>query len=168
MKNTNIQFVPANIDLAVSYNQTVDSIARERKYLAALTGFPVESSKGFIQMIVQNNFAQYYAVVENQVIGWCDIIPKSFEGLSHVGNLGMGLLPEYRGQGIGAQLFEMTQNHAKVFNHIEKLELEVFESNIHAIKLYEKLGFVFEGRRVKARKLDGVYDNILLMGKFIE
>ena len=47
------------------------------------------------------------------------------------------------------------------------MELEVFESNLPAVRLYMKMGFSVEGRRVKARKLEGVYDNIILMGAFI-
>ncbi len=52
-------------------------------------------------------------------------------------------------------------------DYLEKVELEVFESNLPAVRFYKKMGFRVEGRRVKSRKLDGVYDNIILMGKFI-
>jgi RimJ/RimL family protein N-acetyltransferase len=50
---------------------------------------------------------------------------------------------------------------------LERIELGVFASNIPAIKLYEKAGFVVEGVKKKARKLDGVYDDMIQMALFI-
>ena len=47
---------------------------------------------------------------------------------------------------------------------LERIELEVFASNTVAKKLCEKFGFHEEGRKRKARKLDGVYDDIVLFG----
>ena len=43
----------------------------------------------------------------------------------------------------------------------------VYVSNIPAIRLYEKRGYVHEGVNTKARKLDGIYDDILLMALFL-
>jgi RimJ/RimL family protein N-acetyltransferase len=50
---------------------------------------------------------------------------------------------------------------------LERIELEVFASNTPAITLYEKKGFVVEGVKKKARKLDGVYDDMIQMALFI-
>lgn len=160
-----VKIIKASEEYAESFCQALDIVARERKYLATVTGFPLEGVKGFINMIVSNDYAQYYAIDGDKVIGWCDIIPKSNEGFTHVGVLGMGLLSEYRNQGIGSKLIEKAIEHSVKKNGIEKVELEVFESNANAIKLYEKFGFVYEGKRIRSRKLDGVYDNLLMMGK---
>lgn len=86
--------VQANIEYVESYARLVDTVAKERKYLASTEGFPIESTRNFVEMIQKNNLAQFYAVKDGSVIGWCDNLPKSFEGLRHVGNLGIGLLPE--------------------------------------------------------------------------
>lgn len=162
-----IIIIKTKIDYVESFCKAVDTVAKERKYLASTEGFPLESVKSFVEMIQENDLAQYYLVKDGIVIGWCDILPKSFEGMKHVGNLGMGLLANYRGKGLGSRLLETTMQHAKSKNGIEKIELEVFESNINAIRLYNKYGFIQEGKRFKARKLDGKYDNIILMGKFL-
>lgn len=153
-------------EFAESYCKAVDTVARERKYLGSTTGFPLEKTIEFIEFIVSQNLSQYFAIEDGEVVGWCDIIPKSYEGLTHVGVMGMGILSAYRGKGLGTQLLEKAIEHAKL-NGIEKVELDVYESNVGAIALYEKFGFVLEGRRIKSRKLDGQYDNILEMGKFI-
>jgi len=157
----------SSITYLESFNKAVDSVARERKYLATVNGFTLDETKDFINYVINNNYAQYLIIYENEVRGWCDIIPKSIPEFSHVGVLGIGILPEYRGRGLGKKLLAKTINHAKDINKLEKIELVVFESNINAIKLYKEFGFFEEGKRLKARKIDGKYDNELLMGKFL-
>ena len=47
---------------------------------------------------------------------------------------------------------------------IEKVFLNVFSTNKRAIKLYEKLGFVEEGRHLKAiKQLTGEYIDLIQM-----
>lgn len=79
----------------------------------------------------------------NQVTKWCQIKPDRWEGFTHAGWLGMGILKEYRS--------------------LERVELSVFASNLTAIHLYEKFDFETEGLKKKARKLDGTYDDIIIM-----
>jgi ribosomal protein S18 acetylase RimI-like enzyme len=74
----------------------------------------------------------------------------------------MGVLPEVRGRGVGRRLAEAAIAAAKE-QGAERIELEVFASNTRAIALYEKLGFVREGVKRRARKLDGEYDDIVQM-----
>lgn len=75
----------------------------------------------------------------------------------------MGLLPRYRGQGWGAKL--VTEALSIAFKTgLERVELEVFASNVGAIKLYRNFSFCEEGRKRKARKLDGRCDDIVLFG----
>ncbi len=50
---------------------------------------------------------------------------------------------------------------------LERVELEVFASNTYAQRLYQKFGFVSEGHKKQARKLDGAYDDIIEMVLFL-
>lgn len=150
-----------------SFNKAVDMVARERIYLATVEGFPLDGTIQFVTSIIEHNYAQYLLIFDNEVKGWCDIIPKTIPEFSHVGVLGMGILPEYRGKGFGQQLIERTLQHVNNNCKYEKVELNVFESNVKAINLYRKFGFFEEGKRIKSRKIDGIYDNEILMGKFI-
>ncbi len=47
---------------------------------------------------------------------------------------------------------------------LERIELEVFASNVGATKLYQNVGFFEEGCKQNARKLDGQYDDIIMFG----
>ena len=148
------------------YNRCLDSVARERRYIGFVKGPSLESSREYVLSNIRDGVPQFVAVRGDQVVGWCDITPGRREGFTHCGTLGMGVLRGHRGQGIGTRLMERTIDAAKA-RGLERVELEVYASNSPAISLYEKQGFVHEGVKRRARKLDGVYDDILVMALFV-
>ncbi len=162
-----IEIVYTNEMYVETYNKVVDEVARERKFLSTVTGFPLDGSKWFINHMIINNYAQYFLINNQKVIGWCDINPKDIPEFSHVGTLGIGIARDYRGKGYGKILLLKAIEHAKNICHLEKIELAVFESNENAIKLYESVGFKVEGKRIKSRKIDNHYDNEIEMGLFL-
>jgi ribosomal protein S18 acetylase RimI-like enzyme len=155
---------PASLDHVRGLRDCVDAVARERKYLAATSGFTLDQTEQFLTDLLAHDDVQLVALEGERVFGWCDIRRGRHEGFEHVGTLGMGLLAECRGQGLGKRLLEAALAEARS-RGLERVQLEVFASNAGAIALYRKAGFVEEGRRVHARKLDGVYDDVLLMAR---
>ncbi|GHN01172.1 acetyltransferase [Cytophagales bacterium WSM2-2] len=82
----------------------------------------------------------------------------------HVGEFGVSVHPDYQGIGIGRALVESLLVWARENKRIEKVFLNVFHTNKNAIKLYERLGFIEEGRHVKAIKQPtGEYVDVLQM-----
>ena len=148
------------------YNRCLDSVARERRYIGFVRGPSLESSREFVLSNIQNGVPQFVALKRDEVVGWCDISPGKREGFTHCGTLGMGIIRDHRRQGIGTRLMELTIGAAKA-RGMERVELEVYASNVPAISLYEKRGFVHEGVKRRARKIDGVYDDIMVMALFI-
>jgi len=48
---------------------------------------------------------QFVVLNANTVVGWCDVIPNHTRMVyDHCGTLGVGLLPQFRGKGIGRKL----------------------------------------------------------------
>jgi ribosomal protein S18 acetylase RimI-like enzyme len=164
---SDIQYEYTSGERAASFNTALDTVARERKYLAKVEGHPLEQSQGFINYLIENNFAQFFAVKDDRVIGWCDATPVNYDGMQHVAVVGMGVLAEYRGRGIGGELLERCIQHAQDHNGVQRIELEVFRSNTGAIEFYKKHGFTIEGEKIKARYLDGVWDNLVVMGRLL-
>ncbi len=154
---------PTETDDASQVAACIDSVARERRFVGNTEGFSVDETREFIQFV--NNIGGVHLVVldGDAIVGWCDITPHTYEGLTHVGRLGMGLLPQYRRQGRGTKLVrEALQLAFKT--DLERIELEVFASNVGAVKLYQNIGLSEEGRKRDARKLDGQYDDIIMFG----
>jgi RimJ/RimL family protein N-acetyltransferase len=158
-----VRIVPTGEQYAESFNAVVDAVARERRYIGFVEGPPLESTREFIRSILGGAGVQLLAVNRNDVVvGWCDIVRNPHEGFHHVGRLGMGLLLDYRGRGLGRQLVAQAVRVARQAG-IERVELEVFASNERAIALYRGLGFVTEGIKRRARKLDGRYEDHVFM-----
>ena len=163
-----VRIVPTAERYAESFNRALDIVARERRYIGFLEGPPIESSQSLIQRVLSGEGVQRFAVTpEDDVVGWCDIIRHRMEGFRHASRMGMGVLPAYRGAGLGRRLLTETLDAARALS-IERVELEVFASNTAAIALYEKLGFVVEGHKTRARKIDGTYDDDVIMALLLE
>src|SRR5262245_31698309 len=125
---------PSTPDDAPGLCACVDAVARERRYLGNVRGFTVEETRSFLASFADSAGVQLVALAEAAVVGWCDVTPLPFEGMRHVGRLGMGLLPAYRGQGLGRQLLREVLR--RVFaKDLLRVELEVFVSNVAAVRL---------------------------------
>ena len=97
---------------------------------------------------------------QNQILGFCILQPV----LDEANLLLMAIHPEFQGQGLGYQLLEKSIELLK--NHPVQIFLEVRESNLGAIKLYEKSGFhQIDLRRNYYPKLDGTREHAIIMVK---
>lgn len=153
---------PITPEDAPAFNATLDSVARERKFLRLTSPPPLERTAAFIAGNLENGNPQFVALDGEHLVGWCDIWRINDAGSEHCGSLGMGLLATHRGMGIGTRLLTATLDGAR--SRFERVELDVYATNAPAIALYEKAGFAHEGRRRRALLRDGVYDDILTMG----
>lgn len=145
----------------------LEAVARERKYLARIEAPPVEEMREWIRGNIEKGNPQFVAVERGKIVGWCDITPGDRTGFQHAGRLGMGVLSEHRRRGIGAKLLAAVLEAARAAG-LERVGLGVFASNRAAIVLYERHGFAHEGRRRKARKIDGQYDDLVFMGLILK
>lgn len=81
----------------------------------------------------------------------------------HRASFGVAILKDAWRQGLGQKLVTELVAFARTAGY-EQIELEVASSNLSAIRLYEKLGFVTYGRRPRSLKLkSGAYFDELLM-----
>jgi RimJ/RimL family protein N-acetyltransferase len=154
---------------AAGYRACLDRVAAERRYLAFTAAPPLQEVKFYIMAMLQRGLPFVVAVdAEGQVVGWCNIhvLPQTEHraGFSHVGTVGMGLDAEYRGKGLGREMLQSVFDSAGRVG-IERVELQVYASNESAVKLYRKFGFVTEGIKSRARKIDGQYDDIIMMAR---
>ena len=74
--------------------------------------------------------------------------------------------PAWQGQGVGRALFAALFEAARALSpQVTRIELMAREGNIDAIRLYERLGFVIEGRFVqRVRMPDGRLEDDIAMG----
>jgi ribosomal protein S18 acetylase RimI-like enzyme len=159
-----IQIIPIQKGHIKGFWRALDTVAREEMYLLLLKAPPIKKVRCFVLLNIKNKFTQYVVLDGDRIVGWCDIRPQGHLTTRHIGILAMGLLPEYRGRGIGAQLLKKCLGNAKK-RGVEIVHLGVYASNKAAIRLYKEFGFSFEGLRKRARKHKGKYQDMFLMAK---
>jgi len=149
------------------FRAVLDCVARERRYLAFLEAPSPEDTAGFVRRNIRKGYPQSVALIEREVVGWCDILPIDRPIKAHGGVLGVGVLPKHRGPGIGTALIRATVERARAVG-LTRVELAVREDNARAIALYETLGFIHEGVKRNAVRLDGKYENLVCMGLLLD
>lgn len=71
---------------------------------------------------------------------------------------------ENRGKGVGTFAVNAMVEHAFLNLNLRRIELGVLETNLTAIHLYEKVGFVQEGIKRQSNYKNGNYINMIMMG----
>lgn len=168
------QIIPIEEKHIEAFREAVGTVAKEGKYLALMDTPSMEQVRSFIEEQLRNKMPHYIAVTEDstisnddavmyKIVGWCDIASFNRPAFSHSGVLRMGILKEYRGTGLGTKLMQIVLDKGKQMG-LTRVELDVREDNVNAIKLYQKFGFEIEGKKRNACRTDGIYSNVLTMG----
>ena len=157
---TTFEIAPIDEEHISGFRAAVDVVARGRKYLAFLEAPPLENVTRFVLRNIELAYPQFVVLSAGGVVGWCDVLPNRSRVIYwHCGTLGVGLLPGFRGKGIGRQLMRRTIDAAFAFG-LTRIELTVRQGNANAIALYKSLGFEIEGLHRNAVCIDGQYKNL--------
>lgn len=151
-------------DLMFAHHALVQAVAAEKKYLGRVVMPPFDAENAFPLRLIANDWPVYCALDGAEYVGWADVVPSDIPERAYRGTLGMGLAATHRGKGLGARLLQACLDHAPR-SGIEKVELTVYTSNVQAIALYRKFGFVEYGLQKGYRRVDGVVYDALLMEK---
>ncbi|MGN0170374.1 MAG: ribosomal protein S18-alanine N-acetyltransferase [Lachnospiraceae bacterium] len=100
------------------------------------------SEQGFLQALTMPGNEYVVAEQEGQIVGYCGYYGTLDEG--EITNV--AVKEEFRCRGIGGEMVGRLLQHAKT-QGIDRMVLEVRLSNVSAIHVYEKLGFVKLGVR---------------------
>lgn len=172
-KGTEIILRTAEVKDAESIIELKKSVVSEGLYMLREIDETDYSNEDEIRQIKNhyNNKGSLYIVAESdkKVIGILEFENGRLKRTRHAGMFTIFILENYRDSGIGKFLLNKLIFWAEKNSEIEKITLNVFSSNIRAIHLYEKCGFLEEGRCPEDMKLsDGTYIDSVLMYKFVK
>jgi L-phenylalanine/L-methionine N-acetyltransferase len=106
------------------------------------------------------------ALVKGKQVGNAGVHPVSDNPRQqHVCAIGLGVVDAYQSRGVGRALMETCLDYADNWANYARVELSVHADNTRAIKLYESLGFVVEGRHRDFSFREGGYVDALFMGR---
>ena len=145
--NTLVAEREANPDLGIVSLDKRVSIEDERRYMQKV-----------LRGVRDDEYVSVAAFYGERMVGNCDIIRRKPSDVRHSGVLGIVILKEFRGIGLGEMIMKAALRKALDVG-IWLVELQVFFNNMAARTLYRKLGF----------KEIGVLPNkILRRGKHID
>lgn len=148
---------------AASYRQCFNAVAGERRYFAVYKASPLPLIRANLRKRLRKKIPFLVAVDGERVVGWAATFRPDIPSLSHSGDLVVGVLPEYRGMGLGTKLAA----------GILKAARSTFDSVIFcfvatckpARKLSKRLGFEVCGREKNRLKLAHGFDDQLITQK---
>ncbi|MER8369615.1 GNAT family N-acetyltransferase [Mesorhizobium sp. M0306] len=161
------EIVNTAVEHIESFHAALDVVARERKYLTMLQAFPLPETRDFVLNMIKQRNPHIAATEGNRVVGWCDITRHFFPSHAHRGSLAMGIIPGFRGQGLGRRLITAALEKARQENFV-RIELSVHADNSRAITLYEKTSFVTEGVLRRSVCIDGRYVDAICMAVMLD
>ncbi|MBV2129782.1 GNAT family N-acetyltransferase [Arsukibacterium indicum] len=115
-----------------------------------------------------NAGAGFYNLVaedEDKVVGQLGLQVCQNPRRRHVAEIGMGVLEEHQGQGVGSALLRAALEMADNWLNIRRVELTVYSSNEVAVALYERFGFEVEAELADFAFQYGNYVSALAMAR---
>ena len=136
----------------------------------ATSGYTLENLKAYVEERLLNSDVAFFAICSqdtNEHIG--NIKIDFHDKKANVSELGLLIgNKNYWGKGVGFEACKLAINYGFTNMGLRKLYLAVYENNLNAKKLYEKLGFKLEGTLRKHVMADGKLCDKYLMGIFKE
>lgn len=167
MDEKDIRIIPAAMEYADSYNEALNEIALEGKYLSVTKGYEKSESRAFLADCIAKGYPSYFVLDENdRVVGWCDIVLRSEYQDAVTGSIGIGLLKEYRNAGVGRLLMHTVMKAGERYG-FERIILDVRRTNERAIHVYELLGFEYDHDRDSTMMIDNEPVEVIRMKKDI-
>jgi RimJ/RimL family protein N-acetyltransferase len=145
--------VEPDVDIALSPGELYHTIEAEEAILA--------------EFAASENSIYLVAEAGDRIIGFLNCKGGNRKVTRHVTLLAISLNEAWRNQGVGTRLMARAVEWARNTGTIHRIELLVFARNEMAIHLYQKSGFVVEGRQQHAIFRNGEYLDALMMALLI-
>ncbi|MHA1752853.1 MAG: GNAT family N-acetyltransferase [Candidatus Helarchaeota archaeon] len=144
-------------------------VVSERRFIPVFNTVKSEFEKQswYLRMREQQNLI-LVAEIDNKVVGELTIEHLDWDASSHVGELGIIILPKYRFMGIGSELIKNCLEIVKKENLFKKICLSCFHNNYVALNIYKKFGFKQIGKREKQYYINGEWIDEILFEKILD
>ena len=131
------------------------------RYPEECVKYTLEGERKFIEKANTSDCeAAAICLVDGKIIGIANIIWSRAIKTKHRASVGIALVREFWGQGIGTALMEELIRIARENEDLLQIELDFIEGNARARALYEKMGFRIVGVKPNAIRLrDGTLLN---------
>ena len=147
--------------------EMMNQLDHETKYMLYEPGERIKNIAR-IESLIENSVEgeDFLLVAEenDKIVGYISAQRGGLKRIAHSAYIVVGILQNYRGNGIGTEFFKQLDNWAEE-KKITRLELTVICENEVAKNLYEKSGFEIEGIKRQSVLVDGIYLDEFYMAK---
>lgn len=134
----------------------------------ATSGYTLDNLKTYVEERLSNMDTAFFAICCKETDEHIGNVKIDFhDKQANVSELGLLIgNKNYWGKGVGRQACTLAINYGFNVMNLRKIYLAVYENNLNAKKLYEKLGFQLEGTLRKHVMANGHLCDKYLMGIF--
>ena len=109
------------------------------------------------------------ALLNDEIAGLVNITADQRKRVRHIGDLFIVIGKKYWNNGLGSLLIEEAIEWAQASGILRRLQLTVQTRNQAAVHLYQKYGFVIEGRQERGAYIEeGGFIDVYQMGRLID
>ena len=124
----------------------------------------VEQEMEYIKKVRNDsNMHMVLGFINNSIVSIAEIRCLSRKRISHNSEIAISVKKEYWGNGIGSAVMQELIRFAKDHKDIRNISLGVKASNLNAIRMYEKFGFIKVGVHKNYFNINGNYDDEYIM-----
>lgn len=104
-------------------------------------------------------------MIVDKATGWCvgEVVLNEWDEHNETCNFRILIGPDGQNRGLGSEATRLIVDYAFTRLPVHRIELEVYAFNPRAQHVYEKVGFVVEGRRRDALRFDGERVDSIMM-----
>ncbi len=143
--------------------ECMQSVMDEKIYL--VSEYYLLTERGERERLKNKDDLTLVCELNGKIAGVTTIQRGMYRKNRHVASLGIAIRKEYRHMGMGTGMIRDAISWSKQ-QGIEKINLEVFSSNVNAIQAYRNLGFQYEGVRKRQFLIGDRYVDDVLMTYF--
>lgn len=159
-------------DIVIRHAETDDAAALQRLYSQPETyndtlQLPFPSLQRWQERLKNTPDGQHMMVacIDERIVGQCFVALNTPARRRHTATFGLGVDVHHRGKGVASAMLAAIIDLCDNWLQVDRLELTVYADNAAAIALYEKYGFVTEGRGVRFAMRQGVQVDALFMAR---
>ena len=158
----------AAISDALELLSVVGTYVQESEFIPYAEGefkLTIAQEEEWIQSFIdQDNSLLLLATYNDGILGNISVNGKQRQMMKHTAVLGMGLLKDWRNDGVGSALMALAIEWSRKNPILEYLSLETYASNLRGQQVYKKLGFEEVGCQEKYIKIsaDKYEDNVIM------
>ncbi|MFC2163141.1 GNAT family N-acetyltransferase [Candidatus Altiarchaeota archaeon] len=136
-------------------------------YLCLIPPVKMKSTIEFYDLVRRQKDHWHAAVVDGKIAGSIWLHGMNSAGKqAHVTEFGISIAKEYQGMGVGDACMKYMISLARKLKY-KRIYLTVVAGNKPAMKLYRKYSFRKEGTQKKAFKINGRYQDTIMMARLI-